>query len=112
MNDYLMLNDLFKNEQDSIGFQLFKKSNIIRLNDNNNNGNYNNKQIEFNTLNVSNKMINYSNAYIETELTISIDHDDSDTGAKDSIPKLINLKNSYELVKSLRIMLNNTIISN
>ena len=36
-----MLNDLFKNEQDSIGFQLFKKSNIIRLN-NNNNGNYNN----------------------------------------------------------------------
>ena len=40
MNDYLMLNDLFKNEKDSIGFQLFKKSNIIKLN-NNNNGNYN-----------------------------------------------------------------------
>ena len=58
-----MLNDLFKNEQHSIGFQLFKKSNIIKLN-NNNNGNYNNKQIEFNTLNISNEMINYSNAYI------------------------------------------------
>ena len=91
MNDYLMLNDLFKNEQDSIGFQLFKKCNIIKLN-NNNNGNYNNKQIEFNTLNISNKMINYSNAYIEIELTISIDRDDSDTSAKDSIPKLIGLK--------------------
>ena len=57
-------------------------------------------------------MINYSNSYIEIELTISIDHDDSDTSAKDSIPKLIGLKNSYEIVKSLRIMLNNTIISN
>ena len=67
MNDYLMLNDLFKNEQDSIGFQLFKKSNIIKLN-NNNNGDYNNKQIGFNTLNISNKMVNYSNAYIEIGL--------------------------------------------
>ena len=113
MNNYLMLNDLFKNEQDSIGFQLFKKSNIIKLN-NNNNGNYDNKQIEFNTLNISNKMINYSNSYIEIKLTISIDRDDSDsdTSAKDSIPKLIGLKNSYEIIKSLRIMLNNTIISN
>ena len=111
MNDYLMLNDLFKNEQDSIGFQLFEKSNIIKLN-NNNNGNYNNKQIEFNTLNISNKMINYSNAYIEIELTILIDYYDTDTGAKDSIPKLIGLKNSYGIVKSLRLMLNNTIISN
>ena len=108
MNDYLMLNDLFKNEQDLIGFQSFKKSNIIKL-DNNINGNYNNKQIEFDTLNISNKMINYSNACIEVELTISIDHDDCDTAAKDSIPKLINLKSSYELVKSLRIILNNII---
>ena len=80
MNDYSMLNDLFKNEQDSIGFQLFKKSNIIKLN-NNNNGNYDNNQIESNTLNISNKMINYSNAYIEIELTALTDYDDSD-GAK------------------------------
>ena len=29
MNDYLMFNDLFKNEQDSIGFQLFKKAIIL-----------------------------------------------------------------------------------
>ena len=111
MNDYLMLNDLFKNEQDSIGFQLFKKSDIIKLN-NNNNGNYNSKQIEFNTLNISNKMINYSNAYIETELTISIDYDSSDDNPKDPILKLIGLKNSYEIVKILGIMLNDTIISN
>ena len=90
---------------------MFKKSNIVKLN-NDNNGNYNNKKIEFNTLNISNKMINYSNAYIEIELTISIDYNDSDTRAKDSIPKLIGFKNSSEIVKSLRIMLNDTIISN
>ena len=111
MNDYLMLNDLFKNEQDSIGFQLFKKSNIIELKNSNNN-NYSNKQIEFNTLSISDRMINYSNAYIELELSISVDYDNSDNNSKDSIPKLINLKSSFEIVKSLRIMLNNTIISN
>ena len=56
-------------------------------------------------------MINYSNAYIELEFTISINYDNEET-AKDSIPNEYNLKSSYEIVKSLRIMLNNTIISN
>ena len=111
MNDYLMLNDLFNDKQDSIGFQLFKKSNIIKLN-NNDKGNYSDNQIEVNTLNISNKMINYSNAYIELELTALIDYDQSDGSGKESIPKLISLKSSYEIVTSLRIMLNNTIISN
>ena len=110
MNDYLMLNDLFNDKQDSIGFQLFKKSNIIKLN-NSNNGNYKSKQIEFKILNISNKMINYSNAYIELELTISINYDNEEA-AKDSIPNEYHLKSSYEMVESFRIMLNNTIISN
>ena len=35
-------------------------------------------------------MINYSNAYIEIELVISINFDDVDTNPKDSIPKLSN----------------------
>ena len=104
-----MLNDLFKDKKDSIGFQLFKKSNIIKLN--NDNGNYDSKQLEFNTLNISNKMINYSNAHIGIELTISINYDSKGV-AKDSIPKIYHFKSSYEIVKSLRIMLNNTIILN
>ena len=37
--------------------------------------------------------------------------DETDQGKK-SIPKLIALKNSYELVKNLKIQLNNVIISN
>ena len=104
MKDYLMLNDLFNDKQDSIGFHLFKKSNIIKSNNKS-------KQIEFKTLNISNKMINYSTAYIELELTISINYDNEEA-AKDSIPKEYHLKSSYEMVESLRIMLNNTIILN
>ena len=57
-------------------------------------------------------MINYSNSYIEIELTVSIDYDSTDGAGKDSIPKLIGLKSSMEMVKSIRIMLNNTIVSN
>ena len=110
MNDYIILNDLFNDKQDSIGFRLFKKINIIKLN-NNNGGVYDSKQIEFDTLNVSNKMINYSNAYIELEFTISVNYDNEEA-AKDSIPNEYHLKSSYEMVKSLRIMLNNTIVSN
>ena len=110
MNDYLMLNDLFDNKQDSIGFRLLKKSNIIRLNDNNDEV-YDSKQIQFNALNISNKIINYSNSYIDLELTISINYDNEEA-AKDSIPNEYQLKSSYEIVKSLRVMLNNTIISN
>ena len=40
MNDYSILENLFKNEQDEIHFELFKESNVIKIN--NNNGDNNN----------------------------------------------------------------------
>ena len=110
MNDYKTITKLFENDQDEIGFRLFKESNIIKLNNKNNNK-YDNNQIEFNTQSLASKIINYSNAYIEVEIELEIPFDDSDQGKK-SIPKLIALKNSYEIVKSLKIQLNNVIISN
>ena len=110
MNDYQTITKLFENDQDEIGFRLFKESNIIKLNNKNNN-NYNNNQIEFNTKSLSSKLINYNNSYIEVEIELEVPFDDSDQGKK-SIPKLIALKNSYEIVKSLYIQLNNVIISN
>ena len=94
MNDYKTITLLFGNDLDEIGFRLFKESNIIKLNNKNNN-NYDNNQIEFNTQSLSSKLINYSNSYIEMEIPF----DDSDQGKK-SIPKLIALKNSYEIVKN------------
>ena len=97
MNDYEKITKLFDNYQDVIGFKLFKESNIIKLNNKNNN-NYDNNQIEFNTQSLSSKLINYSNSYIEIEIELEIPFDDFDQGKK-SIPKLIALKNSYEIVK-------------
>ena len=96
----LLFNILFENDQDEIGFRLFKESNIIKLNNKNNN-NYNTNQIEFNTLSLSSKLINYSNAYIEVEIELEIPFDETDQGKK-SIPKLIALKNNYEIVKNLK----------
>ena len=110
MNDYKTITKLFENDQDEIGFRLFKESNIIKLNNNNNN-NYENNQIEFNTKSLSSKIINYTNAYIEIEIELKVPFDETDQGKK-SVPKLIALKNSYEIVKSLEIQLNNVNISN
>ena len=110
MNDYKTITRLFENDQDEIGFRLFKESNIIKLNNKNNN-NYDNNQIEFNTQSLSSKLINYSNAYIEVEIELEIPFDDTDQGKK-SIPDVVALKNSYEIVKNLKIQLNNVIISN
>ena len=110
MNDYKTITKLFENDQDEIGFRLFKESNIIKLNNKNNN-NYDNNQIEFNTQSLASKIINYSNTFIEVEIELEIPFDYSDQGKK-SIPKLIALKNSYEIVKNLKIQLNNMIIFN
>ena len=110
MNDYKTITKLFENDQDEIGFRLFKESNIIKLNNKNNN-NYDNNQIEFNTQSLSSILINNSNAYIEVEIELEIPYDDTDQGKK-SIPKLIALKNSYEIVKNFKIQLYNVIISN
>ena len=110
MNDYKTITKLFENDQDEIGFRLFKESNIIKLNNKNNN-NYDNNQIEFNTQSLASKLINYSNAYIEVEIELEVPFDETDQGKK-SVPKLIALKNSYEIVKSLKIQLNNVNISN
>ena len=110
MNDYKTITKLFENNQDEIGFRLSKESNIIKLNNKNNNY-FDNNQIEFNTQSLSSKLINYSNAYIEVEIEVEIPFDETDQG-KISIPKLIALKKSYEIVKNLKIQLNNVIISN
>ena len=110
MNDYETITKLFENDQDEIGFRLFKESNIIKLNNKTNN-NYDNNQIEFNTQSQASKLINYKDSYIKVEIELEIPFDESDQGKK-SIPKLIALKKSYELVENLKIQLKYVIISN
>ena len=60
---------------------------------------------------LASRLINYQDAYILLGIQVQIPYDDTDQGKK-SVPKLIALKKSYELVEYLRIMLNNVIITN
>ena len=110
MNDYSILENLFKNEQDEIHFALFKESNIIKLNNENKNDDFDNG-IHFNTASLASKLINYKDAYILLQIECEIPYDDSDQGKK-SIPDILYLKNSFELIKNLKIQLNNVNISN
>ena len=109
MNDLRILDDLFEKCNDEIHFELFKRSNIVWIN-NENQGDYN-KEIIFNTRSLAPLLINYKDAYILLKIEVEIPYDGTDQGKK-SVPKLISLKKSYELVEYLRISLNNVIITN
>ena len=109
MNDLRILENLFEKHDDQIHFELFKRSNMVSIN-NENQGDYN-KEIIFDTRSLASLLINYKDAYILLKLEVKIPYDESDLGKK-SIPKLISLKKSYELVKYLKISLNNVIITN
>ena len=111
MNDYTILENLFKDEQDEIHFDLFKESNVIKINNNNgDNDNFNNG-ISFNTQSIASKMINCKDAYVLLRMECEIPFDETDQGKK-SIPKLLYLKNSFEIVKNLKVQLNNVTILN
>ena len=109
MNDLRILDDLIEKHNDEIHFQLFKRSNIVSIN-NENQGDYN-KEIVFNTRSLASLLINYKDAYILLKIEVKIPYDGTDQGKK-SVPKLISLKKSYELIEYLRISLNNIIITN
>ena len=109
MNDLRILDNLFNKHNDQIHFELFKKSNVIAIN--NENGNDFNKEIIFNTRTLASNLINYKSAYILLNIRVDVPHDDGDQGKK-SVPGIVSLKKSYELIDYLMIKLNNVIISN
>ena len=109
MNDLIILENLFEKHNDEIHFQLFKRSNIVSIN-NENNGDFS-KEIVFNTRSLASLLINYKDAYILLKIEVKIPYDQTDQG-KESVPKLISLKKSFELIEYLRISLNNVIITN
>ena len=109
MNDLRILENLFEKHDDEIHFELFKRSNIVSIN-NENQGDYN-KEIIFNTRSLASLLINYKDAYILSKIEVKIPYDQTDQGKK-SVPKLISLKKSFELIEYLRISLNNVIITN
>ena len=111
MEDYTILENFFKNEQDEIHFDLFKESNVIKINNNNGDNNNFDNGISFNTQSIASKMINYKDAYVLLHIEWEVPFDQSDQDKK-SIPKLLYLKNSFEIVKNLKVQLNNVTIIN
>ena len=108
MDDLRILDDLFEKHNDDIHLELFERSNTVWLN--NENQNYYNKEIIYNTKSFASLLMNFKDAYILLRIEVVIPYDDTDQGKK-SVPKLISLKKSYELVEYLRICLNTIIIS-
>ena len=88
MDDFKILENLFEKHDDQIHFDLFKESNIIAHN-NNNQGNYN-KEINFNTQSLASQLINYKDAYILLEIQVAVPYKREDLGKK-TIPQLKNL---------------------
>ena len=109
MDDFRILENLFEKHDDEIHFDLFKESNIIAHN-NNNKGDFS-REINFNTQSLASQIINYKDAYILLEIQVAVPYERQDQGKK-SIPQLLYLKKSYEIVDSLKINLNNVNISN
>ena len=111
MDDIRILENLFNNKHDKITFQNLEESNIISLN-NNNKGDYANNKLLFNTLQISKKMIDYSKAYILFEVKAIIpfvNGDDANNNA--NVKTSFTLRNSDDIITNLKILLNNTIIS-
>ena len=109
MDDFRILENLFEKHNDQIHFDLFKESSII-VHNNNNQGNFY-KEVNFNTQSLASQIINYKDAYILLQIQVAVPYENNDQGKK-TIPELLYIKKSYELVNSLKISLNNIIISN
>ena len=97
--------ELLNNENVTFKNISYKSVNRTKLNNMNNNS-FSNNRIRFNTKEISNHLVSYEDAYILLEVDLKFaDQANAVTGS-------IRLKNSYEMINSIKIELNRTIISN
>ena len=97
--------ELLNNENTTFKNISYKSVNKTKLNNMNNNS-FSNNKIRFNTKEISNHLVSYEDAYILLEVDIKFSEADNASAIS------IRLKNSYEMVNSIKIELNRTIISN
>ena len=97
--------ELLNNENTTFKNISYKSVNRTKLNNTNNNS-FSNNRIRLNTKKLSNHLVSYEDAYILLEVDIKFSE------AANALPANIRLKNSYEMVNSIKIELNRTIISN
>ena len=105
MNESNQIIELLNNENTTFKNISYKSVNRTKLNNMNNNS-FSNNRIRFNTKEISNHLVSYEDAYILLEVDIKF------KTAADAITDNIRLKNSYEMINSIMIELNRTIISN
>ena len=97
--------ELLNNENTTFKNISYKSVNRTKLNNTNNNS-FSNNRISFNTKELSNHLVSYEDAYILLEVDIKFSEE------ANALPANIRLKNSYEIINSIKIELNRTIISN
>ena len=105
MNESNQIIELLNNENTTFKNISYKSVNRTKINNMNNNS-FSNNRIRFNTKEISNHLVSYEDAYILLEVDIKFSETDN------ASPDNIRLKNSYEMVNSIKIELNRTIISN
>ena len=104
MNESNQIIELSNNENKTFKNISYKSVNRTKLNNTNNNS-FSNNRIRFNTKEISNHSVSYEDAYILLEVDIKF------TEAANTLPANIRLKKTYEMVNSIMIELNITIIS-
>ena len=105
MNESNQIIELLNNENTTFKNISYKSVNRTKINNTNNNS-FSNNRIRFNTKELADHLVSYENAYILLEVDIKFKEADN------AIPDNIRLKNSYEMINSIKIELNRTIISN
>ena len=105
MNESNQIIELLNNENTTFKNISYKSVNRTKLNNMNNNS-FSNNRIRFNTKEISNYLVSYEDAYILLEVDIKFKE------AANAIPANIRLKNGYEMINSIMIEINRTIISN
>ena len=105
MNESSQILELLNNENTTFKNISYKSVNRTKLNNTNNNS-FSNNRIRFNTKEISNHLVSYEGAYILLEVDLKF------ATEANAIPGSIRLKNSYEMINSIKIELNRTIITN
>ena len=105
MNESNQIIELLNNENTTFKNISYKSVNRTKLNNMNNNS-FSNNRIRFNTKEISNHLVSYEDSYILLEVDIKFETE------ANALPTNIRLKNSYEMINSIKIELNRTIISN
>ena len=105
MNESSQILELLNNENTTFKNISYKSVNRTKLNNTNNNS-FSNNRIRFNTKEISNHLVSYEDAYILLEVDLKFAEE------ANALPGSIRLKNSYEMINSIKIELNRTIITN